>query len=325
MTTKTKKCPYCASTTVVKNGTRGSVQRWKCTTCNKRFVRHKDRSKEIFIEYVFHKQTLRELSLSYNKDKRVLQKQLDTYVVPNKIHQPRAVYIMVDALRFGSRDTNNEWCIVVFRDNQTKENIWWGYSTSEDRAIYQTGKDVLLSFGYTILGVTGDGFSGIRSVFKGIPFQMCHVHMERLVVSGTTRNPLLEAGQVLLALTRSLHDPETTEDIFRKRILGYKEKYWSFLQEKSESLTTGERWFTHDGLRQGFNSLYSLFPHLFTYKQNVLLPRTTNSLEGHFSHVRDIVHIHRSLTRKRAERVLDAVMLVSTIAPTEEQIQSVFK
>ena len=55
------------------------------------------------------------------------------------------------------------------------------------------------------------------------------------------------------------------------------------------------------------------------------MPRTTNSLEGHFSHVRDIVDIHRSLTRKRAEKVLDAIMLCSTIAPTEEQLKDIFK
>jgi Transposase IS66 family len=181
------------------------------------------------------------------------------------------------------------------------------------------------SLGYTVLSVTADGFSGIRSVFKGIPFQMCQVHMERLVVKGTTRNPQLEAGQVLLALVKTLHDQRNNQDIFRQRLLHYKDKYWDFLQEKTESLTTGERWFTHDDLRKAFNSLYSFFPHLFTYKHNALIPRTTNSLEGHFSHVRDIVHIHRSLTRKRTEKVLDAIMLCSTIAPTEELLKKTFK
>jgi hypothetical protein len=232
---------------------------------------------------------------------------------------------MVDALRFGSKERNNEWCIVVFRDSLTKENIWWGYSIHEDRNTYQQGRETVESLNYSILSVTSDGFSGIRSVFRGIPFQMCHVHMERLVVKGTTRKPQLEAGQVLLALVKTLHNPLITESIFRQRLLQYKDKYWNFLQEKTESLTTGERWFTHDDLRKAFNSLYTFFPYLFVYKHSPLIPRTTNSLEGHFSHVRDIVQVHRSLTRKRTQKILDAIMLCSTIAPREEMLKELFK
>lgn len=310
---------------MVKRGLRNRIQRWWCRDCGKRFIHHKDKSKEVFIDYVFHKQTLRELSLSYNKDKRTLQTILSDYAVPSKTHRPRPVHLLVDGLRFGSRTRDNEWCVVVFRDNDTKENIWWTYGADETRDLYQTGRDTVEALGYTVLSVTADGFSGIRSVFKGILFQMCHIHMQRLVVKGTTRKPQLEAGQVLLALVKTLHDPRTTEDVFRRRLLSYKDKYWVFLQEKTESITTGECWFTHDGLRSAFNSLYSFFPYLFVYKDNPLVPRHTNSLEGHFSHVRDIVNIHRSLTRKRTQKVLDAIFLCSTIAPTPEQLKRLFK
>lgn len=325
MHTKTKKCPYCGNTHVVKRGMRNRVQRWWCRGCDKRFVQHRDQSIDIFIDYVFHKQTLRELVLTYDSDIRIVQKILSKYVVPDKIHSPREVHIMVDALRFGSRGRENEWCLVVFRDFLTKENIWWGYSIHEERTIYQTGREVIEQLGYRILSVTADGFSGIRSVFNDIAFQMCHVHMERLVVKGTTRNPKLEAGTVLLALTKSLHDTGMTEELFRNRLLTYKDRYFDFLQEKSESLTTGEWWYTHEGLRQAFNSLYIFFPYLFTYKHNSMIPRTTNSLEGHFSHVRDIIHIHRSLSKEKAQKILNAIMLCSTIAPTEEMVKKLFR
>jgi hypothetical protein len=57
-------------------------------------------------------------------------------------------------------------------------------------------REELEALGYIIISVTGDGFGGIRA---GIYFQMCQVHMG-LVIKGTTRNPKLEAGAVLLAL-----------------------------------------------------------------------------------------------------------------------------
>jgi hypothetical protein len=77
-----------------------------------------------------------------------------------------------------------------------------------------------------IISVTGDGFGGIRTAFSGIYFQMCQVHMERLVIKGTTRNPKLEAGAVLLALVRNLHD--TDSNTFQRRIKQYIEKYRDF-------------------------------------------------------------------------------------------------
>jgi hypothetical protein len=94
--------------------------------------------------------------------------------------------------------------------------------------------------GYEILSVTGDGFSGIKQAFLGIPYQMCHIHMERIVILGTTRNPQTEAGMVLLALVKTLKS--TDKITFQKRLDKYFKKYNSFLNERtfySESKTYG--------------------------------------------------------------------------------------
>lgn len=179
MTRKTKKCPYCGATNVVKRGLRNRTQRWWCRTCNKRFVRHKDHSKDIVIDYVFHKQTVRELAVTYKKDGRTLQKIIDGYEVPDKVHKPRGLHLLVDALRFGSREFDTEWCTVLFRDSLTKENIWWTFGAEETGSLYYEGKTCIETLGYTILSVTSDGFSGIRSSFLNIPFQMCHIFIWR--------------------------------------------------------------------------------------------------------------------------------------------------
>lgn len=176
--------------------------------------------------------------------------------------------------------------------------------------------------GYQILSVTGDGFGGLRAVFKDIPFQMCHVHMERIVTKGTTKKPILEAGKALLALVKTLHQKIDSES-FKFYLNKYLEKYRNFLNEKTLNPLTGKTDWTHEPLRKAALSLLHFLPYLFTFEKNQNIPKTTNSLEGHFSHVRDVFRIHRGLKKKRAEKFLHSIFLASTIAPTKKKLKHI--
>ena len=145
--------------------------------------------------------------------------------------------------------------------------------------------------------------------------------MERLAVRGTTRKPILEAGQALLALIKTLHYSD--ENIFKNYFKKYVEKYQSFLNERTINPLTGEKSLTHEPLHGAVLSLMKFLPYLFTFKANKNISRTTNSLEGHFSHIRDIVGVHRGLSRSHMERVLNSIFLASTIAPTEERLKNI--
>ncbi|PIR87035.1 MAG: hypothetical protein COU11_02280 [Candidatus Harrisonbacteria bacterium CG10_big_fil_rev_8_21_14_0_10_49_15] len=217
----------------------------------------------------------------------------------------------MDALYFGKRTTGDSWCILVFRDGQTHEDLWWTCTDTETTWAYAQGKGALESLGYTILSVTGDGFSGIRSAFFKIPFQMCLVHMERLIIRGTTRNPKTEAGEVLLALGKSLHT--TDRKTLQLRISLYWKKYGSFLSETTTH-PDGFWSYTHKELRKAARSLRELFPYLFTYESNPTIPKNTNSLEGHFSHVRDLIRVHRGASKQQQEKILHLIMLNSSTA-----------
>lgn len=326
MSTKSKKCPSCQSVRVVKRGIQDGIQVFWCKDCNRRF-RSKRRYQEILTEklwydYVFHKQTIRELGATYSLDTKTVIKYVQSHSEKEKEHIPRSVHLVVDGTYFGERKEDTTWCVIVFRDAETKENVWFDFFSHETTTAYLEGRTFLEEKGYIILSVTGDGFSGIRTVFAGIPFQMCHVHMERIVVRGTTRNPKLLAAQVLLALVRTLHDPLMTESLFRQRLIQYKDTYWIFLNEKTVSSTTGESWYVHEELRRSFFSVMNLFPYLFTYKSNPRIPRTTNSLEGHFRHVKDILSIHCGTTRLTAQKILTSILSASTIAPETKQKKS---
>lgn len=277
--------------------------------------------KQLWERYVFGKQAIRELAKHFNKDRRTIKSLLDTYTPQTKQHQPRAVHLIVDATYFGERKEETSWCVVVARDMYQKEDLWWLFTKTETTSVYPQMRYELESCGYTILSVTGDGFGGIKQAFSSIPYQMCHVHMERIVVKGTTRNPKLEAGEVLLALVRTL--PDTNSHTFNIRLRQYLNKYNNFLNEKTTNPETGEQYWTHRELRRSVFSLVRLEKYLFTFEHNRKIPTTTNSLEGHFRHINEVTAVHCGLSRTHKERLLHTILLAGTIAPSDDILKKI--
>ncbi len=210
---------------------------------------------------------------------------------------------------------------MVARDPVRQENLWWSFEQTETTGVYFRCRTELEALGYRVLSVTGDGFGGIKQGFWGIPYQMCQVHMERLVTYGTTKKPELEAGAVLLALVKSLH--ETDSVTFGRRLRRYFEMFGVFLNEKTTHPLSGERSWTHENLRQAFNSLVRFQKYLFTFEQDRRIPKTTNSLEGHFRHIEDVVNVHCGLTRPQKEKVLHSIFLAGTIAPNKKKLDEI--
>lgn len=254
-----------------------------------------------------------------NQDRRTVRKLFNRYTAPTKNHRPRPVHVVADATYFGERLEESSWCVAVIRDQKAKENLVWQFGKTETTSLYTDLKQELIDQGYMILSVTADGFSGIHSAFSDIPYQMCHVHMERLVIRGTTKNPLTEAGVVLLALIRTLH--ATDSHTFNRRFNAYITKYQNFLNEKTINPFTGERFWTHKELRSAVMSLLRYRKYLFTFEQNKKIPKTTNSLEGHFSHINEIISVHRGLSRLQKQKILNTILLASTIAPSKGKLK----
>lgn len=267
---------------------------------------------------MFKKQVVRELIETYNLDKKTIHSFLEKYLLPIKVHNPRKLFVIVDAIYFRKKKNTEPWCAVVFRDPIKKENLWFGFGNTENHNLYLQGRIYLESLGYVFLGATGDGFSCIRKVFNNIPFQMCLVHMERIVVRKITRNPKLEAGQVLFALVKTLNSNSSL--VFKERFSKYIEKYRDFLNEKTFHSESGQTSWTHKELRSAVLSVQMFLPYLFTYETVKEISQTTNSLEGHFSHVRDIVRIHRGISNALLRKILSSIFLASTIAPKDKKV-----
>jgi hypothetical protein len=269
---------------------------------------------------VFAKQTLRELSETFSYTKKQLQRIFEGILPGKKTHRPRVIHLVVDATYFGTKETRL-WGVLVFRDEREKENLWWKFIDEEKIYHYREGRDHLVSLGYTILSVTCDGFSGLPELFSPIPVQFCHFHQAQIVRRYTTQNPKIEAGHTLLELVKTL--TFTTEMVFAHRLTIFINRYRDFLNEKTTNPLTGETFPTHKKLRSAVRSLQIHLHMLFTFERFPLLhiPTTTNSLESHFSHIKDVVRIHRGLSLPLKQKMIHTILLNSSIVLKTERIE----
>jgi len=203
--------------------------------------------------------------------------------------------------------------VIVFRDFYGKENLWWKFVWEERSYDYQEGKEFLEEKGYIILSVTVDGLPGLPSIFNDIPVQFCHFHQTQIVRRYVTKNPKLIQGHELLNLVKVL--TFTDEYIFSHRLQLFIDRHKYFLNEKTIDPLTGKSFFTHPRLRSAVHSLIRNLPNLFTFQKhlNLKIPTTTNALESHFSHLKDIVRIHRGLSIPMKQKVIRAILLNSSI------------
>lgn len=321
MTKQIKKCPLCGLTNhVVKRGIQDNVQIYWCKTCNKRFRSNRRKKTKLQAklryDYIFHKQTFRELSDTYDIDIRKVMFLIHDSESEEKIHNPRKIYILGDTSYYGERKKGTEWGHSLLRDQHKSEDLVWGYVKKETEREYRKLRYQLEELGYEIMGITGDGFTGILKAFSGIPFQMCQVHMIRIVERYTGKNPKTEVGIDLRELILRLSKSNSVD--FLKEVKMFYEKHKLSLEERtySQSIYSKKKWwYVRRELRSAYYSILNFLPYLFTYEKDEYIVKTTNSIEAHFRHIKDILNIHCGISKTQKQDVIDSIMIAGTIAP----------
>jgi hypothetical protein len=303
-----KKCPFCSHHECIRKGKQDGHQRWQCKDCNKKFQANKKvlpSKEELFCLYAFNKQTLKELSQEYHEKREVFQTLFDDIVFKPKRHDPREIALCVDTTFFG------DFGVVVFRDEREKENLWWKFVQEEKGEYYQEGKNYLEQKGYVLASVTADGLPGLPHIFQGIPFQFCHFHARKNITKYITRKPKTEAGKELQCIMYDLK--HSTHDTFVSTITNWNTKHQGFLKEKTTH-PDGSWSYTHRKLRSAIRSMMYMSSYLFTYqtRRDIYIPSTTNTLEGHFSHIKVRVGCHRSISIRRKQKIIHAILLASS-------------
>ncbi len=168
-------------------------------------------AEKLWKEFAFDHATVPVLVRRYRISESTVHRRLDEYAPPEHHPTPRKIVAVADATWIGG-----SWMLVV-RDPHEGENVYRQEVQGEDVASYQRARQTLEEKGFTILALVGDGRMALPWAFPGIPFQMCHFHMEQIVVRYTTRFPRLQAGIELLELARMLPhiDGESFSDAYK--------------------------------------------------------------------------------------------------------------
>ncbi len=172
--------------------------------------------KKLWNEYVWHRQTLRDLACTHRRSMRWVQSQLDQAPVTVGANEPQKIVAITDTTFFG-----RGYGILVIRCPRLKKNVHFHEVASETPEEYCKARCALekkwnipFAGGYVIEAVVVDGKRGVMRVFNDIPVQMCQFHQIAIVRRYITCRPKLEAGKELRAITLTL--PISTMRTFEK-------------------------------------------------------------------------------------------------------------
>lgn len=261
------------------------------------------RTRSLWQQFVRGKQTKEQLGENAGRTPRTITKILDAAQLPEKVHRPRPVVLVVDATYFG-----REYGVLVARDPNAKENLYVAELRHETKLEYTVLRRALEKIDYTIQTVVLDGRRGIPKVFEGIPVQICQYHQWSIVRRALTTRPRLESHKALLAIARLI--AKSTEAEMTAMLSAFEENFRTELNEKHLCSHCGKPVYTHRKLRSAYRSLTTNLPFLYTYQKyrDLHIPNTTNSLDGTWNALKTHVNVHRGLRLDRRFKVIRAYL-----------------
>jgi len=254
-------------------------------------------------EYVWHKQTLEQLARKHKRTKQWVQRQLDQAPLKQTAQEGQKIVAVTDTTFFG-----REYGILVVQCPRLKKNVHFHEVSSETPAEYLQARLELERKGFTIEAAVIDGKRGVLKVFQDVPVQLCQFHQIATVRRYLTSRPKLDAGKELRAITLAL--PTLTEKVFVKLLDIWRDTWKEFLKERTYA-EDGKRWqYTHRRIRSAYRSLNVNAPYLFTYQKypTLHIPNTTNSIDGYFSKLKQLLNTHRGLTIQRRYRLIQEIL-----------------
>lgn len=303
---KRKRCWACSSLDVIKWGKQSGKQRFKCKNCEILFSNNRPeqvfRNRFVwFKKWVLERQIYETLSRDSKLSVSTLQRTFKYYLeqAPKvKIIKRDRVNLRLDATYF------KMFCVVVYQDDLDGHTQLLRFSDKEDYSEIREDLENLIRLGVKLESITTDGHKGILKAMKlGVPdviTQRCLVHIQRMCLIWLTRRPkhpaALELRKMVLDLMRinTHNDRIYWTQNFRQWYLFYKD----YINEKVFKEQTDRYWYKHRLLRRSYYLINKALPNMFHYLNHPNIPRTTNGIEGYFSHLKNHLDLHRGLTTK---------------------------
>lgn len=230
-----KICFYCGSRSTKKNGTFRGKQRFKCFDCGRQFIYRKSLDVDkLYNDYLFGKQTIRQLSIYYGISESTVRRKLSLKRSTRIISRDKNVVVLMDTTYWGRK-----FGVVVMKDSLSGKILWrkfiYGKETLSD---YKEGVYWLVLNNFKIEGIVCDGLRGMFQMFSKYKVQMCQFHQLQIVRRYLTRTPELEASKELLSIANLLchTDKESFIGLFEEWYI----KWPEFLKERTKDRKTGK-------------------------------------------------------------------------------------
>ena len=277
------------------------MQRYKCYVCGRQFLGVKRlNADELWAEYSIEKQTYKQLAKRHDCSIKTIQRYLDKVVIKRNDTFHSVANVLMDTTYFG-----RGFGVMVFKDSLSGDILYKSYVKHETNALYIKGLETIGSRGITIQSIICDGRKGHLTLYNDIPIQMCQFHQVQIVLRYLTRKPKQEAAIELRKVTLTLTN--STKKEFVQRLDRWHSRWENYLNERSINHHTGKSFYTHKRLRSAYLSLCRNMPYLFVFEQYpaLMIPNTTNALDGSFSDLKNKLRNHNGLTLERKKRFID--------------------
>lgn len=302
-----KKCFFCGSPNVVRNGLRGRRQLYKCKDCGRQFLGGKRRDKsQVITDYVEGKQTLDQLALKYGVSERTIRRDLEGMRYVQKISKYKQVTIQMDTTYWG-----RNFGLMVIKDALRGKILWRKYVTHETIADYIEGVRWLEKHRFRIYGAVIDGMKGLAKALSPYPVQLCQFHQMLIVRRYITQDPEIEASAALLDLVNNI--TRMDKESFVGAVNEWYDRYKDIVNERSHDKRIKKKTppYMRPRLRSAYLSVKRNMPLLWTFYDHpeTGLPNTNNALEGLFSDLKTKVRVHSGLSRDSRRKLLDEYIL----------------
>jgi hypothetical protein len=250
--------------------------------------------------YSSGKQTYGQLAVQFGYSTKTIQRSLDKALIVKRKEFSGIAVVIMDTTCFG-----RSFGVMVFKNSLDGVILYKQYVRYETNALYLAGVSEITRRGIHIQGIVCDGRQGLFGLFGDIPVQMCQFHQIQIVQRYLTRKPKTQAAIELKKITLKL--TKQTKDEFMSGLNNWHLQWSDYLNERSKSPSTGKTYYTHKRLRSAYLSLKRHLPYLFVFEnyKELMMPNTTNALDGQFSDLKNKLRNHNGLSKERKMKFID--------------------
>ena len=162
--------------------------------------------------------------------------------------------------------------------------------------------DNIQGLGIVIKAITCDGHKSILKAVKQscseAIIQRCLVHIHRESNIWLRQRPVNQQSKDLKRIVNLIFKINSTNDklAWLKMFNTWYEDNKSYINEKKINSDTGRWWYVHRALRRTAVMIQKAIPNMFHYMDEPIIPKSTNSIESFFGHLKDNMSIHRGMT-----------------------------